>query len=228
MLISRKFAIPVLLITSLGLLFLPAEGAPGLAAIQFQLGSGGQPTMTGNRGGSVVASSTILNVLLVTVNFGELSPLNTNNIVKVVVPVAIRSTVAYQVQAAVTGFASGDANSVQLSDIGFGIQNLQVLGTGRVCGVPSVIHNPFNNDPSTSVNLTGRASYPSSLASVGASAVILNGPRLSNNSISPGQPNRQDGWLFDAVFAIAPSFYSTGNFSLVLTLTITSGPGPTC
>ena len=51
----------------------------------FDISSGGAPTITGAVGGSVTGSSSVLNNLLVTINFGEVSPSNTNSIVKITV-----------------------------------------------------------------------------------------------------------------------------------------------
>jgi hypothetical protein len=72
------------------------------------ISSGGAPTITGASGGSVSGSSSVLNNLAVTINFGELSPKNLNNIVKVVVPIAVGSNEAYMVTVsfAVSSFAN--------------------------------------------------------------------------------------------------------------------------
>jgi hypothetical protein len=193
----------------------------------FDIGSGGLPTITGALQGSVTGSASIFSNLVVTVNFGELSPINTNSVVKVVVPVAIRSTEPYRVTAAVTGTTGGSPNQVQLSDIGFGVQNLRSLGRrASRCGGNSIINPTFNNDPALSVNLMGRAAYPSTLASLGASTVILNGPELTRGRVRPRRTD--NGWAFDAVLAVAPQFYAPSNFTLTLTFTISPGPAFRC
>jgi hypothetical protein len=46
------------------------------------------------------------NDLVVTINFGEVSPLNTNSIVKVVVPIALRSNQPYQVAVSMSGLTT--------------------------------------------------------------------------------------------------------------------------
>src|SRR5438132_10303537 len=94
----------------------------------FDISSGGQPTITGASGGSVTGSSSVLNDLIVTVNFGEISPANTNSIVKVTVPIAVRSNQQYKVQASVTGSSNANAQAVQFTDIGFGINNFHAMG----------------------------------------------------------------------------------------------------
>lgn len=194
------------------------------------MGSAGLPTITGSVGGSVTGSGTLLNDLTVTVNFGELSPSNANALVTVRIPIAMRSDNRYQMRVTRTGSVGVDPNSVQFSDIGFGIQNLRPFGNrATTCGVNSIIANPFNNDPSLSFTIngaTGRAQYPSSLANVGASTMVINGPQLSENFGGSGQ---NDGWAFDAILAVKPQYYTPGVFSsITLTFTISQGPAFPC
>src|SRR5262245_12631089 len=76
----------------------------GKASAQaLDISSGGLPTITGAVNGSVIGDATVLGDLAVTVNFGEVSPLNTNSIVKVVVPIALRSNQPYQVAVSISG-----------------------------------------------------------------------------------------------------------------------------
>ena len=65
--------------------------AQTISAQALDISSGGQPTITGGVKGLVTGSASVLNDLVVTVNFGEVSPLNPNAAVKVVVPIALRS-----------------------------------------------------------------------------------------------------------------------------------------
>jgi hypothetical protein len=197
---------------------------------RYDMGSAGLPTMSGNVGGSVTGTSGLLSILTVTVNFGELSPANPNQIVRVVIPIAMRTDSAYKLEVTRTGSVGADPDSIQFSDIGFGIQNLRAYGNRPTnCGVNSIIANPFNNDPSTSVTIngtTGRAQYPSSLANIGVSTLIINGPQLSENF---GTAGKNDGWAFDAILAVEPQYYTPGTFgSVTLTFTISSGPTFPC
>lgn len=201
------------------------------SAQQFDIGSGGLPTITGARGGSVTGSTDVTQNLVVSVNFGEVSPVNTSNVVKVIVPISIRSTSPYQVSVSAAGTFDSNPQAVQRTDIGFGAGNIRSLGPqARQCNEGThVFRAPFNNDPATSVALdaNGRAAYPSSLAHVGASTVILSGPELTKgNNVTKREPD--NGYVFDAVFAIRPQFYATGNFSLTLTFTISAGPNVRC
>lgn len=225
-LMNRLRVLTILVLTS-SVVF--STSFPVLAA-NFDMGSAGLPTITGSVGGSVSGSSTLLASLAVTVNFGDLSPVNSNQIVKVVIPIAMRSDSAYQMAVTITGSGGGDPNAVQFSDIGFGIQNLRAFGSkATTCGGNSTIHGPFNNDPSSTFTIngaTGRAQYLSSLANLGASTVVLNGPQLA----SPfGGSGSSSGWAFDAILAVKPQYYTPGVFSgITLTFTISAGSAFAC
>jgi hypothetical protein len=202
---------------------------PTLAA-RYDIGSAGLPTISGSVGGSVTGSSTLLANLAVSVNFGDLSPVNTNQIVKVVVPIAMRADSEYKVVVTISGIQSADANAVRFSDVGFGIQNLRSFGnTASSCGINSIIASTFNNDPSSSYTIsgtTGRAQYPSSLSNLGTNTLVLNGPQLSDDFTGSG---KNDGWAFDAILAVKPQFYTPGNLSAItLTFTISAGSAFAC
>jgi hypothetical protein len=200
-----------------------------ISAQNFDISSGGQPTISGALSGSVTGSSSVLNNLVVTVNFGEVSPANTSSIVKVVVPIAIRSNNAYQVTVSLTSSFSANPQAVQTSDAGFGVGNLRPLGANaRVCTNSShIFQSPFNNDPTTTVmiNASGRAAYQSSLANISVSTVILSGPRLTAGSTNRATDN---GYAFDAIFAITPQFFAAGTSAATLTFTISAGPNAPC
>ena len=204
--------------------------AQSISAQALDISSGGQPTITGAVSGSVTGSASVLNNLVVTVNFGEVSPLNTNSIVKVVVPIGIRSNQPYQVSVTVSGLNNGNAQALQAADIGFGLQNIHRLGNnGQICTRSAhIIYSPFANDPAlnATIGANGRVTYPSSLANISGATVILSGPRLTRNN----NQNRQqgDGYAFDAVFALTPQFFAAGVSSATLIFTISSGPNVPC
>ena len=204
--------------------------AQTVSAQALDISSGGQPTITGAVNGSVTGNANVTSDLVVTVNFGEVSPLNPNSIVKVVVPIALRSNQPYQVAVSMSGLINANAEAVQASDVGFGIQNIRVLGgAGKICTQSThVIRSPFNNDPgsSASVGSNGRVSYPSSLASLSGSTVILSGPQLSKNNSSIRQ--QSDGYVFDAIFTLTPQFFASGISSATLIFSISAGPNVPC
>lgn len=199
------------------------------AHAQFDISSGGLPTMTGAQGGTVSGSNSTTQDLVVMINFGEVSPVNANNIVKVTVPIAIRSTAPYQVTASVAGAFNGNPQAVQASDIGFGARNIRQMGNkAQDCSTPHLFRTPFNNDPSATVTLdtNGRASYSSALDDVLTSRVILSGPRLSRGSVTKHEVD--NGYIFDAIFTIKPQYYVSGTFSATIAFTIAAGPNVNC
>ena len=209
------------------LILLVAQTASAQA---LDISSGGLPTITGSVGGSVTGSANVQNDLVVTINFGEVSPLNTNSVVKVVVPIALRSNQPYQVAVSMSGLTNANPQALQASDVGFGLQNPRLLGgAGQTCNQSThIIRSPFNNDPATTATIgaSGRVSYPSTLASLSGSTVILSGPELSKNNSSKRQ--NSDGWVFDAVFALTPQFFVSGVSSTTLIFTISPGPNVPC
>jgi len=200
------------------------------SAQALDISSGGQPTITGALNGSVTGSAAVQNDLVVTINFGEVSPLNTNSIVKVIVPIALRSNQPYQVAVSTTGLTNANLQALQSSDVGLGIQNIRVLGgAGKVCNQSThIIRSLFNNDPAitATVGSSGRVSYTSSLGNLSGSTVILSGPELSKNNSSNRQ--QSDGYVFDAIFTITPQFFATGVSSATLIFTISPGPNVPC
>ncbi len=220
---KSTFCIPILFcvitLVSLGNAFAQA----------LDISSGGAPTISGAKSGSVTGSSSVLNDLIVTINFGEISPSNTNSIVKVTVPIAIRSNQQYQVLATVIGATNANAQALQRTDIGFGVNNFRSMGANaRVCINSShIFYSPFSNDPASNVTINGagRATYPSTLNNAVSATPILSGPRLSN-----GNNSRQtnDGYIFDAIFAITPQFFAVGVTSATITFTISAGPNAPC
>jgi hypothetical protein len=200
------------------------------SAQALDISSGGQPTITGTVGGSVTGSASVLNDLVVTVNFGEVSPLNTNAIVKVIVPIALRSNQPYQVSVSLSGLNNGNAQALQASDIGFGLQNIRKLGgAGQDCTQSThIIRSPFANDPALNATIggTGRVTYPSSLANISGSTIILSGPELSKNNSAKRQ--QSDGYVFDAIFTLTPQFFAAGVSSATLIFSIAPGPNVPC
>lgn len=213
----------------LGMLVLVAA-AQATSAQALDISSGGQPTITGAVNGSVTGSSNVTNDLVVTINFGEVSPLNTNSIVKVTVPIAIRSNQPYQVAVTSSGISNANAEALQASDVGLGIQNIRVLGgAGQICNQSThIIRSPFNNDPANTatVGANGRVTYSSTLNNLSSSTIILSGPELSKNNSAKRQ--QSDGYIFDAIFTITPQFFATGVSSATLIFTISSGPNVPC
>jgi hypothetical protein len=204
--------------------------AQTVSAQALDISSGGQPTITGAVNGSVTGSASVLDDLIVTINFGEVSPLNTNAIVKVVVPIALRSNQPYQVSVLFSGLSNANAQALQQTDVGFGLGNIRRLGgAGQICSQSThIIRTPFDNDPATTATIgaNGRVSYTSTLGNLSGSTVILSGPELSKNNSSKRQ--QSDGYIFDAIFTITPQYFAPGVSTATLVFSIAPGPNVPC
>jgi hypothetical protein len=219
---------PIICVTFLALIV--ACFVPAISAQTFDISSGGQPTITGALSGSVTGSASVLNNLSVTINFGEISPANNNSLVRVVVPIAIRSSQAYRVAVTFSGLSNANLQALQSSDIGFGANNMRALGSNaRVCTRSShIFYAPFNNDPAVTktISANGRVTYQSKLSNISGSTMILSGPRLTQGN--NGQRDADDGYIFDAIFAVTPQFFAAGASAATLTFTISAGPNAPC
>lgn len=204
--------------------------AETVSAQALDISSGGQPTITGAVNGSVTGSASVLDDLIVTINFGEVSPLNTNAIVKVIVPIALRSNQPYQVSVSFSGLTNANAQALQQTDVGFGLGNIRRLGgAGQICNQSThIIRTPFDNDPATTATIgaNGRVSYSSTLGNLSGSTVILSGPELSKNNSSKRQLS--DGYIFDAIFTITPQYFAPGVSTATLVFSIAPGPNVPC
>ncbi len=169
-----------LIISAIFFAALVVSAGTTISAQNFDISSGGQPTITGSLGGSITGSASVLNNLSVTINFGEISPANTNSLVYVVVPIGIRSSKPYQVAVTLSGLGNANAQALQASDIGFGANNIVAMGANsQVCTHHShIFYSPFNNDPAVTETIAanGRVTYQSTLANISGSTVILSGP----------------------------------------------------
>jgi hypothetical protein len=219
-----------LVISAVFLCVISICAATTVSAQNFDISSGGQPTISGALSGSVTGSSSVLNNLTVTINFGEISPANNNSLVKVVVPIAIRSSAPYQVAVTISGPGNANAQALQASDIGFGANNMRAMGSksSNCTNSSHIFYSPFGNDPAITktIGANGRATYQSMLSNISVSTIILSGPKLTKTG--GGNRDTDDGYIFDAIFAITPQFYAAGASSATLTFTISAGPNVPC
>jgi len=194
----------------------------------FDISSGGLPTLTGSQGGSITGSSSTITNLAVTINWGELSPSNTNGIIKATVPIAVRSVASYQISVSVSGGSSVNPQGMQLSDVGFGLnRSFGLMGSNsQTCSSPDTFNPAITADPTVGVttNAAGRTTYVSSLGTISGSTVILSGPNLSKVA---GR-RTDNGWILNLVFAMTPQFYANGTTSTTVTITIGAGPALVC
>lgn len=206
--------------------------AAGYAAAQtHDISSGGLPTLTGSQGGSIVGSSSTVTDLSVTINWGEVSPSNTNGIITATVPIAIRSYTAYQVSVSVSGGTNINPQALQRSDVGFGLSRTftRMGNRSQTCSTADTFNPAITANPATGIttNANGRITYVSSLATITGSTVILSGPTLS--VVGGGSIRRNDnGWIINVIFAMTPQFYAAGTTSTTVTFTIGAGPVLIC
>ncbi|HLG14243.1 MAG TPA: hypothetical protein VJH03_07035 [Blastocatellia bacterium] len=223
---KRGSALPrICLVAGLTCVFMAAGASPALTAAPGSSRASqrpeddleiGTPIITGSDARVMPGGSTP-NAFAISFSFGELSPLNQNLTVRILIPITVRVSRNYEITLRATPANIPDPNAVQLSDVGVGLQNLRLLGPGACAGI---ITPTFNNDPSSAMTInpvTFRATYPQTLANIIPTTVVISGPRL------PPQ-----GAAFNLIFACAPQFYTPGTFSFVVTVTLRGGPPFTC
>ncbi|MFL6275852.1 MAG: hypothetical protein ACJ74G_11755 [Blastocatellia bacterium] len=169
------------------------------------------------------------NPSVLTLDFGEVSPSNTNAFVSATVPLRLRSNVAYTLKmtAGTMTYGSGtpDADSVTLADIGFGVTSAaRDSGGGVMAGTDTVASG--SGDPTSGSNgatsgTTGRYVYNAgfSLNDYSSAATLLTGPRVMKAAVPAGNTN---GLVVNTVFAVKPQFFTPGSFSTSVTFTISN------
>lgn len=211
----------------ISLIHLPVRAGGGG---NFQIRGGGTPTLTNAIGGSISGGSFNQRPFSVTVNFGELGPSNQNGVVSAVIPIQLLSDRNYVLKAQVTAntFVLSDSESIQASDIGFGLQNIRAAGNGgglKDNPTPvtnSVIVAAFNNDPRTAINLTPlRATFPNTLTSISNLTQIMSGPQITDDRSLPSNCTNC-GIIVDAIFAVKPQYFTPGSVSVTVTFTISN------
>ena len=187
------------------------------------LTAGGPAVLSGSVGGSIInnkAKGTPLTGL--TVQLGEVGPINRNSFVKVTVPVRLRSNTDYVVALQAKPIDSGNSRAVGSSDLGFGIDNVQRSDRNVLAGsdtvATGVLGDPSND--SDAVPSTPRWDYRPGkrLSDYAESTGVLSGPRIMRPSPAAQLP----GLTFDMFFTVPPQFFAPGSFSTNITLTISA------
>lgn len=199
------------------------------AAQTFDISSGGMPTLTGSQGGSIVGSSSTVTNLSVTINWGEVSPSNTNGLITANVPIAIRSMSAYQISVSVSGGTNANLQALQRSDVGFGLSRTftRMGSRSQTCSTSDTFNPAITANPAVGIttDAAGRTAYVSSLGTISGSTVILSGPRLT---IGTANRRTDNGWIINVIFVMTPQFYAAGTTSTTVTFTIGAGPALVC
>ena len=176
----------------------------------------GPAQVTGAIGGGARGTNITPMAFTDTLSFGELSPINTNTVVRIArTCTATTGTGVTEIRLSVPSRTFSDTDMLQYSDVGVGIQNVRRTGGG--CA--GVVTAAYNNDPSTSftIGASGRAAYTTSLANIVNPAGIT---VLKLRTASTVQ--------FDVVFACVPSYYSPGASSFDVTVALNVSSGSPC
>ncbi|HJQ27526.1 MAG TPA: hypothetical protein VKA60_26810 [Blastocatellia bacterium] len=228
-----------LLILALATLSVAAFGQSNSGSITLQGTASGYVEVRAGGAASVSGGGTISNnkakgdqldnPSVLTIDFGEVSPANTNAFVSATVPLRLRSNVSYTLKmtAGAMSYGSGtpDANSVTLADVGFGVTSAtRDSGGGVASGTDTIASG--SGDPTSGSNgatsgSTGRYVYNSgfSLGDYSSATTLLTGPRVMQAAVPTGSTN---GLVVNTVFAVKPQFFTPGSFSTSVTFTISN------
>ena len=190
-----------------------------------ELNSGGSVTLTGNSGGGVTTDGVANSPLAVSINLGELGPVNTSNFVTAQVPLKLRSNAPYILSMSATVTSSGTtSNRIEATDVGFGLGTITRAGTGvHTNGTDT---NATSGDPTLPVNgsvnaTSGRYEFTgvrSNLGAFSSNTTTLNGSFIMN-AVPRSNTN---GLTVPAFFAIKPQFFENGTTTISVTFTVTA------
>ena len=192
----------------------------------YQLTSGGSPTVTGTATGTAASVQSATGTsLTATLNFGDVSMRNPNTRVSIVMPIRISTKADYRVFVQRTAIGAG--SGVQAVNIGFGVRNFRAQVTPnslRATALSGIVTSgSFGTDPSTApLNADGQPTFSATLNNISTATPtqIFSGPQTT----STGNYGTNGGSILaDLVFVIVPEFY-TPTTSFTTTLTITIGP----
>jgi len=210
-------------VAALAVLLLPLH-APLVQAQSLKITSGGTATLSGNIGGGVTTQSGRDRLIVTVAGFGEVGPNNPSAYVCLRQPVMIRASVPSTVRVAVTAesFGPGPAQ-IGKQDIGVGFVNLAPSGPNADLSTTTIVPT-WASDPCTAPkNPDGVPQFAGTLAGVGTTApgtaaIVSTGPISLRGSFN----SESNAALVDLRLAIAPQAFRAGDFSLTLTLSLTS------
>lgn len=186
--------------------------------------SGGPATLTGSSGGAITGNTNKGDRLTtLTINFGDVSPLNTSAFVRAAVPLRLRSNVPYTLTVSTSGFTNADPLAMQPSDVGFGIDAAPSRADPGVQPGADTVTPSMAGDPSLDPDqnpATSRWDFKpeKSFAYLLSPRVALQGPRIMQ-AVPPGL---NSGLILSIYFAIKPQFFSTGSFATQVTFTVST------
>ena len=228
----RKIIKPILLATLLFVSALSCFGQSTTGTVTLsatvskfvEINSGGAVTLTGNTGGGVTTDGVANSPLAVSINLGELGPVNTNPFVTAQVPLKLRSNAAYVLSMSATVTSSGTtASRITAADVGFGLGTVSRTGLGVNAGADT---NATSGDPTLAANgavngTSGRYEFNavrSNLSAFSSATTALNGSFIMN-AVPRSNGN---GLTVPAFFAIKPQFFDNGTTTISVTFTVTA------
>jgi hypothetical protein len=185
--------------------------------------SGGAATLVGTQGGTITGNTNKGDRLTgVTIDLGDVSPVNANTMVRAIVPLRLRSNVNYTLSVSTTGFTNADPLAIQANDVGFGVGNVKRTDAGVNAGTDVAGAAGFGDpaaDPDA-VTTTPRWDFSAArtLSYYTTSRAVLSGPRIMQ--VVPA--SFVGGLTLDTYFAVKPQFFTPGSFTTTVTYTITT------
>lgn len=209
---------------SAGLAILLCAPLGGAQPLLLCISSGGNTTLAGSLGGGVFVQSPSDTVLQTVIHFGDVGPNNNNSYVCLTQPLSLRARIPSSLRAALTinSFGNGPGD-LQTTDIGIGIQNLVASGGNADISTTTVAAG-FDADPCAAPkDGDGVPTFSATLSDLAAGApgtivIQSTGPI----SLRGGRRSQQNRVELNLRLAIAPQAFTAGNFSAILTLTLTS------
>jgi hypothetical protein len=186
------------------------------------LTAGGNPVLSGNVGGdagSDVSGTTINSVS----NLGEVGPSNTNSLVRLQVPIRVRSNVSYVVSMAAVVTSNNDTRGINASDIGFGVDDIIRSGTGVAEGIDEVTAAMPTTSTGAADGTSGRWMWneDNRLSNWSSNASIFSGSYV----LDPVPVENTSALRANTYFAIKPQFFQGGSStSVAVTYTISVQP----
>lgn len=198
----------------------------GSVSTYVDLTSGGAASLQGNKTGTggINTDGVLGQPINVDADLGELGPSNTNQFVKLTVPIRIRSNDPYQVSMEAVVLSNNGARGITSSDIGFGVDAKTRTGTGvNLAGADVEVAM----DPTAAAggpNPDGRYVFTdsaNSLANYSTATEILSGDYVLN----PVPTSNTSALIADTIFAVKPAFFQGGsNTAVTITFTAVTQP----
>lgn len=188
------------------------------------LTAAGAATLSGDSGGSVTTNNASGNPINVVADLGELGPSNTNSLVKLTVPIRVRSNVAYIVNMQATVNSGLATRGVTGNDVGFGVAPDARSGVGvNTAGTDTGIAVEPTDSEGAADGTSGRwvwTAPAARLSSYSSASEIMSGAYV----LDPVPASNTSAVTADTFFAIKPQFFESSSTTINVTYTIVANP----